>query len=161
MVEAGEPENGFTFHMPLYNLVTHPDQAGQIGFIFPLVGFPVLIDLSGRTESDYGLDSVSAPIVHVLMFPQLAFELWGVPADPVNDFYRFVTPLQSFGECGVLAACGDGTVSGSARTPRPRPYLQNPTTCGVPLTFSADLEYYTGTNTTPRPHGHRPAAVIS
>ena len=144
MVEAGEPENGFTFHMPLYNMVTHPDQAGQVGFIFPLVGFPVLIDLSGRTESDYGLDSVSAPIVHVLMFPQLSFELWGVPADPVNDFYRFITPLQSFGECGVLAACGDGTVSGIGSNATPAAYLQNPTTCGVPLTFSADLEYYNG-----------------
>jgi hypothetical protein len=144
MVEAGEPYNGFAFHMPLYNLVTHPDQAGQVGFIFPLVGFPVLIDLSGRTESDYGLDSVSAPIVHVLMFPQLGFELWGVPADPVNDFYRFITPLQSFGECGVLAACGDGTVSGIGSNATPAAYLQNPTTCGVPLTFSADLEYYNG-----------------
>jgi hypothetical protein len=144
MVEAGEPENGFTFHMPLYNLVTHPDQAGQVGFIFPLVGFPIMIDLSGRTESDYGLDSVSAPIVHVLMFPYLAFELWGVPADPVNDFYRFITPLQSFGECGVLAACGDGTVSGIGSNSTPAAYLQNPTTCGVPLTFSADLEYYNG-----------------
>ncbi len=144
MVEAGEPETGFTFHMPLYNMVTHPDQAGQVGFIFPLVGFPILIDLSGRTDSDYGLDSVSAPIVHVLMFPRLGFELWGVPADPVNDFYRFITPLQSFGECGVLAACGDGTVSGIGSNSTPAAYLQNPTTCGVPLTFSADLEYYNG-----------------
>jgi hypothetical protein len=145
MVEAGEStEGGFNFHMPLYNLVTHPDQAGQVGFIFPLVGFPVLIDLSGRTESDYGLDSVSAPIVHVLMFPYLGFELWGVPAYPENDFYRFITPLQSFGECGALAACGDGTVSGIGSNATPEAYLQNPTTCGEELAFSAEIEYYNG-----------------
>ena len=32
----------------------------------------------------------------------------------------------------------------------PAPYLQNPTTCGVPLTASHSIEYYSGAVVTPR-----------
>ncbi len=143
LVELGEG-GGFDFKLPLYNMVTRPDQAGQLGFTFPLLPFPVFIDLSGRTESDYGLESTSAPIVHLLMFPRIGFTIWGVPADPKHDFFRFITPLQGFGECGGLNECGDGTVSGIGSNSTPAPYLQNPTTCGVPLSFGVDLSYYNG-----------------
>jgi hypothetical protein len=142
LVELGE--SAFHFNLPLYNMETHPDQAGQLGFTFPLLPFPVFSDLSGRTESDYGLDSTTAPIVHLLTFPVLGFTIWGVPADPSHDFYRFITPLQGFGECGGLNSCGDGTVSGIGSNATPAPYLQSPTTCGVPLTYGVDMSYYNG-----------------
>ena len=47
----------------------HPDQAGLTAFVVPMVDSPALIELSGRTESDYGLDATSAPIFHVLPIP--------------------------------------------------------------------------------------------
>jgi hypothetical protein len=130
--------------VPLYNLETHPNQAGQIGFIFPLFVFPTFIDLRARTDSDYGLDSATFPIPHPLVFSELNFEIWGVPADPSNDFFRFKTPLTLFGECGFLNLCGDGTVTNFPSPAPPRPYLQNPTTCGKPLLSEATIEYYNG-----------------
>ena len=144
MIIIGEGSGSTGIRVPLYNMETHPDQAGQLGFIFPLLAFPIFIDLRGRTDGDYGLDSVTFPIVHTLVFPEIGVQLWGVPAAPENDFYRFVTPLVGFGECGFLQVCGDGHVSGIPSNEAPAPYLQNPTTCDVPLTFSADIKYYSG-----------------
>lgn len=130
--------------IPLYNMETRPSQAGQVAFVFPLTGFPVFIDLQARTDSDYGLDAVSFPIVHILVFPTLTTILWGVPANPEHDFYRFKTPLNGFGECGFLAKCGGGVVTGFPAGTSEAPYVQSPTTCGVPLEFSADVTYYNG-----------------
>jgi hypothetical protein len=130
--------------LPLYNLETHPDQAGQIGFIFPLTPFPNFIDLRARTDSDYGLDSATFPIPHPIVFDTIRVNIWGVPAFPENDFYRFKTPLTVFGECGLFAICGDGTVTNFPSPAPPKPYLENPTTCGGSLESSVDLVYYNG-----------------
>src|SRR5690349_13882037 len=63
--------------VPLYNLQTNPNQAGLLGFTAPIIAFPVFIELSGRTESDYGLDAVSTPQVR-LPFNHFQLVLWGV-----------------------------------------------------------------------------------
>jgi hypothetical protein len=76
-------------YTPLYNMETAPDQAGLIAFVVPLVASPALIDLSSRTESDYGLDATSAPIFHVLAIPGIKLHLWGVPALTSHDSARF------------------------------------------------------------------------
>jgi hypothetical protein len=141
---VGAQFRGFPISLPLYNLETHPDQAGQLGFIFPLVVFPNFIDLSARTESDYGLDSASFPLPHPTVFNALLIDIWGVPSLPENNFYRFKSPLTGFGSCGAFGPCGNGNVSGVASPSPPRPYLLNPTTCGVPLTGSVDVAYYSG-----------------
>ncbi len=136
---------------PLYNMETHPDQAGLLALVLPLINAPAFIDLSGRTESDYGLDSTSAPIIH--LFPAinaLGFTIWGVPAAPSHDLRRFHTPLIGIGVCNAPGEidlgipCDGGTVTGASSTVPPAPYLQNPTTCGVPLTAGMDLTYYNG-----------------
>lgn len=132
-------------YAPVYNMEPHPDQAGLIGFTF-IGGVPVFSELSARTDSDYGLDSISAPIVHFLTFDRIHLELWGVPADSSHDYFRFIPPLRGIGVCdkeGILGQCGDGENSGIASNSSPEPYLQNPTTCGEPLTFAGDTSYYT------------------
>ena len=70
------------------------------------------------------------------------------PADPIHDKHRFVAPLTG------LAACFDyqnGCPAGGQWQPDLReiehsgkPFLQNPTTCGVELDRRADVEYYDG-----------------
>jgi hypothetical protein len=122
---------------PIYNMVTHPDQAGLLGFTIPFVDVPVFIDLASRTEGDYGLVSSAGPIYHLLVFaPPLEIELWGVPADAKHDGDRFPTPLS---------ACFPGScVTGIASQAPRSPFMQNPTTCGVPLSGGVDLEYYSG-----------------
>jgi hypothetical protein len=141
---VGAQFRGLPITLPLFNLETHPEQAGQLGYIFPVLVFPNFIDLSSRTESDYGLDSASFPLPHPTAFNALTIEIWGVPSLPENDFYRFKAPLTGPASCGIFGPCGNGRISGVPSNSPPRPYTLNPTTCDVPLTGSVDLAYYTG-----------------
>jgi len=156
-VEIGGEEGGveLSLFVPLYNLETRPDQAGLLGFIAPIFGVPILLDLKGRTDSDYGLEAVSSPQVRI-PFDSFKTTLWGVPHSPEHDFERFYTPLTGLAGClqGIFAGvkgcppegpicCGDSLTYAPPGTPE-APFLQNPTTCGVPLTMSADIEYYDG-----------------
>lgn len=141
-------------YAPLYNMETNPDQAGLLGFAAPFINFPIFFELNGRTNSDYGLDAKTTPTIR-LPFAHFITELWGVPANPIHDVYRFESPLTSLGGCleGVFGpeviGCPPGIPFGSltyAHSTSPEaPFLQNPTTCGVELTVSADVEYYGGT----------------
>lgn len=135
---------------PIYNMETRPDQAGLLAFVVPVASIPIFTELSGRTESDYGLDATSGPIPHIVTIHAIAATLWGVPAASSHDFFRFITPLGTFGGCATFGSlygvvpCGTGTVSGIDSNVAPAPYLQNPTTCGVPLSAGADLTFYNG-----------------
>jgi hypothetical protein len=134
-------------YVPMYNMETHPDQAGLNAFMAPLVNAAILLDLEGRTESDYGLDVTGEPIYHLLPVHSVDVWLWGVPALPSHDSARFITPAPP----GALGACfgpypkqcvGE---TGASSNLEPAPYLQNPTSCGVPLTSRVDMEWYGGT----------------
>ena len=119
---------------PVYNMETHPDESGLIAFKATFFKVPIFISLSSRTDSDYGLDSIGSPISRILPFPGIELELWGVPGDPSHDVDRYITPLEAF----------EFKPKTGAKSNLRTPYLQNPTTCGVPLTSSVDLEYYSG-----------------
>ncbi len=133
---------------PAYNMETRPDQAGLVAAVIPFVSAPLFLDLSGRTDGDYGLDAVSTPLLHVGI-NNITFHLWGVPADPAHDYQRFVTPLEGFAACPFpTKGCSPGQVGqsptfASASVPL-APFMQSPTTCGVPLSSGADIEYYGG-----------------
>jgi hypothetical protein len=151
-VYFGEGEEGFM--MPLFNMETRPNQAGQLGFLIPFLGSPTLLDLTSRTDGDYGLDAETSAILRGLGTKRITTELWGVPSDPVNDPRRFIQPLTQTGACylGILGpefiGCPPNTPFSSptyATSNSPEaPFLTNPTTCGVPLTMSGDIEYYGG-----------------
>ena len=68
----------------------HPNQAGLIGFIEPLLNSaPIFTDVESRTESDYGLEFTVNNINHVFSGVSVIEEtFWGVPADPANDPFR-------------------------------------------------------------------------
>ena len=134
----------FGIFFPLYNMETSPDQAGLLGFVTPLISAPVFLELSSRTDGDYGLDTVSTPQIK-LGINLLETNLWGVPADPKHDVHRFVTPLTGLAACfDYQNGCppGGGSLTFAESNIPERPFLQNPTTCGVPLVGSADVEYY-------------------
>jgi hypothetical protein len=140
------------FVVPIYNLQTNPNQAGLLGFTAPLIAFPVFLELSGRTESDYGLDAASTPQLRV-PFNHYRLELWGVPASDKHTPLRFVTPLVGSGFCatgavpgveGCPPGLGFGSETYAPPTIPPAPFLQNPTTCGAPLTVTGEIEYYGG-----------------
>jgi hypothetical protein len=134
-----EPELGTPVQLPMYNMEPHPGQAGLLAMQTPLVNSPIFIDLNARTESDYGLDSTSGGIFHFVELKGFKFHLWGVPGSPIHDANRF--PRPQGGLCIFLAypePCGppvpfNGPVE---------PLLQNPTSCGVPLTGGFGVLYY-------------------
>ena len=144
---VGLPTLGiFGIFFPLYNMETRPDQAGLLGFTTPLIAAPVFLDLSSRTDSDYGLSTVTTPQLK-LGIDAVETHLWGVPADPVHDKHRFKTPLGFLGACfDFQNGCGPGVPSETfAPSSIPeRPFLQNPTTCGTPLVGRGAVEYYEG-----------------
>jgi hypothetical protein len=141
-IGVAEPFGVGELYVPMYNMEPHPDEASLTAFWVPLVAAPVFVSLSSRTESDYGLDAESSPIFHAIAFPSLGIKLWGVPADAIHDSERFIPPLKGFAACGSIFGCEE--VTGAAANIPPVPYLQAPTECGVPLTGSTDLSYYTG-----------------
>ena len=121
---------GFSGKMAVYNLIPHPGQAGLLGFNFPLLNFAVYIVISPRTESDYGLKATVVNINHIFPLAFINLNLWGVPADPSHDPDRLPVGWDPFFE-------GENppTASNSPLTP----FLDNPTTCGVALSVSAEV----------------------
>ena len=138
---AGANPLGILFLGPLYSMDTKPGQAGLLAFKLNIGGTQQFIEVSGRTDSDYGLDSISTPIFHPFLgtITEIYTELWGVPADPANDDYRFAIPV--FGDCTLEAVC---SIANEKAGIPPEPFMSNPTTCGVPLTSSLDIEFYSG-----------------
>jgi len=126
----------------IFNMEPHVGEPGLVGFNVPLAQTAAFVVLHGRTGSDYGLDATSGPIYHLLPFTELTVHLWGVPANPLHDTNRF--PAEAFEgiQCDPYpGGCFPPVSAGAAEAP----YLQNPTTCGVPLTASVDVRYYEGT----------------
>jgi hypothetical protein len=163
--------DGIPFDSVVYNLIPPPEDAGLIGFKLFLFNSPQFTVLGSRTGSDYGLDAKVTSIYHGL-FPLESYQqvLWGVPADPSHDGLRinpeynpngvgntsFIGQLcNSDGSlstddpntvkelCNLNFATLPPTPSNSPRTP----YLQNPTTCDVPLTSTLDVLSYDGETT--------------
>jgi hypothetical protein len=145
---VGVPSLGiFGIYMPIYNVETRPNQAGLLGFIVPLLGSTVYLEMTARTDGDYGLTTMSTAQVK-LGLDTLEVLLWGVPADPVHDKNRFRSPLVGLGACfDFQNGCPPGgqTSPTFAESSIPeRPFLQNPTTCGQKLVTRGILEYYEG-----------------
>jgi hypothetical protein len=135
--------NAETIFLPLYNMETRPDQAGLLAFTAPGIQAPLFVELTGRTDSDYGLDSSSTPLIRGAGIASTEVVFWGVPANPAHDVHRFISPLSFVGGCFDLENGCPGTTFAKATVPE-APFLSNPTTCGVPLTARADGEYYGG-----------------
>ena len=166
---GGFEGNSLSIIAPLYNLEPRVGQAGLIGFKDPILKLPLFEDVSARTDSDYGLD-VTVEGLTQFATPNATRQIfWGVPADPKNDGLRF--PLGSgsagcireaengdfeypdptpfvFGEGAKMPDfCGIGAVPPFQPTKsnaQLKPFLSNPTSCGVELTSSLETLAYDG-----------------
>jgi hypothetical protein len=129
----------------IYNLTPHPNEPGLIGFYVPGAETALFIVLHARTGSDYGLDATTSAVYHLLPVNSISVHIWGVPADPSHDANRFPAG-KSGSDFGVTCKpYPEGCFGPVKANVPPAPYLQNPTRCGVPLTASHDVDYYTGT----------------
>jgi hypothetical protein len=140
--QIGVVEIQTTLREGLFNLTPHPDEPGLIGFYVPGADTVIFVSLHARTGSDYGLDATTSAIYHFLPVTSSTIHIWGVPADAIHDPARFPGGKPESFECEPYPGPCYGPVKSTAT---PAPYLQNPTTCGVPLTASHTVEYYTGT----------------
>ena len=112
---------------PVYNLVPEPGQAGLLGFKGYYFNFPIFTVLSARTGgegphgSDYGLNAEVRGITRLFGLVRFKQIIWGVPASPVHDEWRF--------QKGGGFPSGTPTASNLSE----RPYLSMPTSCLGPL----------------------------
>jgi hypothetical protein len=101
---------------PVYNVVPRPNQPGLLAVSF-LGGFfsvPFYVDISARTDSDYGLDADANGLERQFVVQRFTFHIWGVPADDSHTPERF--------------GCGEYCPVVPSSSPH-IPFLTNPGTC--------------------------------
>ncbi len=102
---------GLPAPIPVYNIEPPPGLPARFGF--NLLGVVTLIDPSVRG----GDNALSVDISQISQGESVVgarLTLWGVPADPVNDQYRY--------------AAGSGSPGASSLSPR-KPFMTSPTAC--------------------------------
>jgi hypothetical protein len=96
--------NTVTFETPLYNMVPPPGRPAELGFEAANAPIPAHIFGAVRSESDFGLESITPDI---LSFAQSTFfdvqtQLWGDPSSPTYDESRGRC-IGGHGSCPVEA----------------------------------------------------------
>jgi hypothetical protein len=155
---------GYTI-TPIYNMQAREDQLALLAIVAPISETPIYIDITSRTESDYGLEFKTFGIPSILPPNMISTIFWGVPGDPAHDPFR--VPFEGIGAPGTplkskTFACGndgvnpiakllaDQTPSGEADCgwePIPAnspivPFVQNPTACLGETLFNAEVFAY-------------------
>ena len=105
----------------------------------------MFINVSPRTDGDYGLRSVISNLPNGLLISRAQLTLWGVPAAASNDAYR--GSLDCNGGSGdpvtdVRAHC---VGSGASAGVQPRPFLTTPTNCQTPTPRSIRVRSWENT----------------
>ncbi len=76
--------------VPLYNMETvGEDEAARLAFVAPLVNAPIVVPISVRSNSDYGLRMTFSTITQSIALASASTTIWGFPADPTHDPERF------------------------------------------------------------------------
>ena len=142
--------------LPLYRTPPQPGQAGLFAFSLPFgAAVPQYLAFSARTGTDYGLDSETFGISHILPLLYYAPIFWGVPGDSFNDRMRFA-PGENAIECSAnpvpsmeiydskaLGEICPAVVSHSVPSSLPvAPMMQNPTTCAGPMASTMEVIAY-------------------
>jgi hypothetical protein len=111
------------FEEPIYRLEAPADGSAVARLAFVAGVYPTIVDIKVRSESDYGVTAVITDASSRAQLVRADTTLWGVPAAPSHDTER-QTPQEAFG----------GATSSPPRPPQIplRPFLTNPTVCGVP-----------------------------
>ena len=118
---------------PLFSMTPLQDGSAVARFGFMGDLFPVILDVSLRSEGDYGAEVKALGISSLVPLLSAKTTVWGVPADESHDTRRD-TPYEAGHNGGVPE-----TPDGKRRSGLPRaPFLASPTRCGVarPLTLT-------------------------
>jgi hypothetical protein len=112
---------GFNLDFPVYNMQTPATKTAVLGAI--VAGAQVNINVSVRTEGDYGLRATLSNINQALILRRTVLTLWGVPADPVHDPARYSALFTGGLSAGIP----------------PKPFLTLPARC-EPMTTSVKAD---------------------
>ncbi len=119
---------GFNLEFPVYNMQTPSTKTAVLGAI--VVGAQVNINVSVRTEGDYGLRATLSNINQALILRRTVLTLWGVPADPAHDPSRYSALFTGGLSAGIP----------------PKPFLTLPARCEpVTTSLKADSWQHPGT----------------
>jgi hypothetical protein len=120
---------------PLYSMEPVGEfETARFAFTVPELNIPIVIPISVRTGSDYGLTLKVTGITQQIPLREAEIEVWGFPAAPIHDETRF--PIGSPGDpsgCPGLitpnpGACDDLELPVEANI-LIRPLIDNPTLC--------------------------------
>ena len=128
---------------PIYILEPEEHQTALFALVVPELNIPILIPVTVRTGSDYGLRFTVSEISQLtpLAFADMTF--WGFPAEDANNVQRFPkgTPGSPSG-CPGLEDTGC-LAQPTRSTEPPRPLTSNPTLCtGEPLVTRLTVQTY-------------------
>jgi hypothetical protein len=117
--------------IPVFNMVPPTDAPARLGF--NALGVVVTIDVTVRTDGDYGLTAHLRNISEGLSLSGSTLTLWGVPADPAHDPER-ACPRNPPANAGGTLCRSDAPLTA---------FLRNPTSCpeprvGLPTTLTVD-----------------------
>jgi hypothetical protein len=113
-----------TITAPIFNMVPRRGEPARFGFKASGI-FPVFLDASIRSGSDYGVTVSSRGITQIAWALGAKLTFWGVPGDARHDHQRGWVCLEKLGVCPES--------TGTA----PPPFLAMPTSCSEP--FEATL----------------------
>jgi hypothetical protein len=116
------------YKAPLYNLVPPKGVVARFGFVLVV---PIVIDITVRTGSDYGITATVKNASEVVNIYSTSVTLWGVPADPSHDAERFRPGQFAPGD-----ASGQPLPAGLPLTP----FLTNPAQCDTALTTGLSVD---------------------
>lgn len=120
---------------PLFSMTPPADGSAVARFGFIGSVFPIVIDVTLRSDSDYGTEAKALGTASLIPLLSANSTIWGVPADKSHDAQR-ITAYEAIG--GVPQVPGGKRQSGLPRAP----FLSNPTRCGVPRSVKLTVVSY-------------------
>jgi hypothetical protein len=127
-----------TIPEPLYNVVPGPDSPARLGFL--AVNVPVFIDLSVRSDGDYGITATTRGAENFFAVNAIKVTTWGMPSDPSHDALR-MTP-QEAQDC-FYPCYSDNGLTRSSGLPRV-PFMTNATSCQANRIVGFEVTSYPG-----------------
>ncbi|HEX5712539.1 MAG TPA: hypothetical protein VFX85_04410 [Solirubrobacterales bacterium] len=109
-------DSGFELEIPAYNMEATTDETAVVAS--EVFGSLIRINISARTDGDYGLQANIDNINQGLALFMSELTLWGAPADEVNDPLRFGEFMMRPTSAGIPV----------------QPFLSAPARCDTPLT---------------------------
>ena len=128
---------------PIFSIDPEEGETARFAFITPILGIPISIPVSVRTDADYGLRFTVKDVTQTTPLASAKLTFWGFPADPTHEAQRFPK-----GKPGEPTGCPEEEGTACNREPTRsssanQPLIDNPTTCtGRQPTSTLEVETY-------------------